>query len=470
MSPLTLWLTDRTRYTTGTSHCQTERYFKNHFGPTGYGIVRKAESLPLMTGSYTHAAFETLWKYLQQHDSFPTVAVIRQAIADALGQYEKRIASRGYRGLLQSERGDEILREQQYLITGLIWAVCRTVLPWIHTNYRILQAEQETIYVLDCTCGLGSGELDPARHDALGCLGIGQMLKQDAVAQHRTRGTLAYFEVKTTGSYLDNWAPQWETKPQLAIGNFGIKERYGQDVEENYIIGLFKGQRKKVKSDDPFKDGQQVQDSAFCYGYFKAGNPPLATDDWKPAYEWVDDNGETKFARKPYAKAGVWEMIEGDWPTWVASHAADPSLTPAEVWVYSLPKSVLDKQVFLVGPLNRQAVQIESLKHQIVGEERRWQERLWKLYDAQEHGQSWADPAFQALLQSLVSASWECRRFGVRHSCEFTGICFRQDGWEDPLGTGLFTARRPHHQPELDQAISRGLLPEQSEEDEGGDD
>ena len=84
MSPLTLWLTDRTRYTTGTSHCETERYFKNHFGPTGYGIVRKAESLPLMTGSYTHAAFETLWKYLQQHDSFPTVAVIRQAIADAL--------------------------------------------------------------------------------------------------------------------------------------------------------------------------------------------------------------------------------------------------------------------------------------------------------------------------------------------------------------------------------------------------
>src|SRR5882757_5812766 len=197
MSPLTLWLTDRSRYTTGTGRCARERYLKYHFGPTGYGLVRKAESLPLMTGSYTHVALESLYKYLQEHDAFPPVQVIRDAINHAIGQYEQRIAARGFRGILQSERTDEIVREQCYLITGLVWALCRSILPWIHTNYKILQAEQETIYVLDCTCGLGSGNMDPFAHDAAGCLGIGQMLKQDAVGQHRERGTLAYFEAKT---------------------------------------------------------------------------------------------------------------------------------------------------------------------------------------------------------------------------------------------------------------------------------
>lgn len=467
MSPLSLWLTDRSRYTTGTGRCARERYLKYHFGPTGYGIVRKAESLPLMTGSYTHVALESLYKHLQETDTFPTVPEIQAAIAGALAQYEARIAARGFRGLLQSERTDEIVREQQFLITGLIWAACRSVLPWIHKNYRIIQAETETIYVLGCTCGLGSAVLDADAHDQRQCAGIGQMVKQDCVGEKREGGTLAYFEAKTTGWGGDNWAPQWETKPQLSIGTFGLFERYQKEIAENFVIALYKGSRKTTQPKDPFEDAVTRQESPFTYGYFKPGNPPLAADDWKPAYEWVDDlTGETKYARKPYAKQGVWDIEGGDWPLWIASKQADPKLGVAEFWVNSLPKSVLDKQVYLIGPLNRQDEQIKSLKRQIVGEEHQWQQRLWQLYEAQNAGAKWADDSFQALLDELVPASWDCRRFGIKHECEYLDLCLRKSGWENPLELGTFVARRPHHAPELTTAIARGLLPEESEEED----
>lgn len=469
MSPLSLWLTDRSRYAIGTGRCARERYLKNHAGPTGYGWTHKSESLPLMTGRYVHEAIETLYTHLKETDTFPTVAIIRSAIATAIGAYERKVEQRGFRGLLQSESTDLVVKEQTYLLIGLVWTFCHTVLPWIHRTYRITENETESIYVLDCTCGLGSAVLDAEAHDAKQCLGIGQMLRQDCIAEHRESGNLAYFEAKTTGWGGDNWAPQWETKPQLGIGSFGVVERYGKEITENFIVGLYKGSRKTVKAKDPFESDQVRQESPFCYGFLKAGNPPLATDDWKPSYEWMDESGATRRVGRDYQKTGVWTIEEGDWPVWVASKHADPTLTPAECWVNFLPPSVLEKQVFLVGPLNRQDSQIASLKRQIVGEERRWQEILWKLYEKQSEGHGWASDAFQALLDHLVPASFECRRFGLRHECEFKKLCFKESGWEDPSLAG-YIPRRPHHTPELLAAIERGLLPEHSEEDEDDED
>jgi hypothetical protein len=100
-----------------------------------------------------------------------------------------------------------------------------------------------------------------------------------------------------------------------------------------------------------------------------------------------------------------------------------------------------------------------------VGEERKWQDILWKLYEyQQEH--AWNSPEFQNRLASLVSPSFECRRFGLRHECAFVPICFKQAGWEDPLGGGKYVPRRPHHQPEIDQAVERGLLLDEAAESE----
>lgn len=475
MPPLTLWLTDRSRYTTGTGLCETARYHRYHAGPTGYGWVKKRESLPLMTGGFTHTALEVLFLHLQQYDALPPRTVIHQAIDQATKAYGRKVEARGFRGLLQSETSDLVLLEQQYLLTGLVHAFAQTVLPWIHTTYRIIRAEQERLYVLDCTCGLTSAVIDANAHDARGCHGVAQQLRLDCLAQHRQSQHLANFESKTTGWAMENWAPRWETRPQLSISSFGVKEEYGQEITENYIIGLYKGARRKVKSADPFESDTVRQDSPFCYGYFRPGNPPMATDEWKPAYEWVDAYGVTQYARKPFVKHPVWLLRESDWPTYLRLKQEHPDLSDSEIWVHTLPKSVIEKQVFLVGPLNRQDVQIANLKRQIVGEERRWQGIMWELYEKQvalrEQGveNPWAHPEFQALLTDLVPASWECRKFGAGHECEYKPLCFKESGWEDPMGTGEYIARRPHHAAELEQAVARGLLPEQSAEEEEDD-
>lgn len=463
MAPaITIWLTDRSRYSLGTSRCGRNRYLTNHFGPTGYGIVRKAESLPLATGHYAHVALETLYQHLVATDTFPTPEVVRAAVNAACSAYEKRIEQRGYRGILASEKAESVVAEQMNLITGLVWGACRTVLPWLHREFRIIQTEIESIYVLDCTCGLGSEELDVTKHDAKGCFGVGQMIRQDCLAEPRTRPGLAYIEAKTTGWAGDAWASQWETKPQLPIGTFGVRERFGKDVTETYIFGMYKGSRKEY-------DGQIRQDSPFCYGYCRPGNPPLASDDWVPSYEWTDEStGEVKRKSRAHVKRGVGDLAETDWEAWTLAKAADPSLLPAEFWACRLPLNVVQKQVFLVGPMIPSQVQVASLKRQIVGEERKWQDVLWQLHDFQEQtGHGWASDEFQAKLDALVPASWDCRRYGAKHTCEHLGTCLKHPGWEDPLAGGLFVPRRPHHAPELAQAMARGLLPEIAEEDEG---
>ena len=222
--------------------------------------------------------------------------------------------------------------------------------------------------------------------------------------------------------------------------------------------GLAKGSRRKEKGDE---GGRRKQQSALCYGYCRPGNPPLAADDWLPSYEYRTDDGETKRASRAHRRRGVWELAESDWPVWEAYRQQDSEMTAAELWVRMLPATVLDAICFTLGPLNRQDAQIQSVRRSMLAEEERWQQILWELY---EHAQGPA-PAFgeiesQALLDRLVPCSWNCRPFGAEAQCEFVPICHRHSGWQDPLSTGKYQMRRPHHQPELDQAIARGLLVE----------
>ena len=69
---------------------------------------------------------------------------------------------------------------------------------------------------------------------------------------------------------------------------------------------------------------------------------------------------------------------------------------------------------------------------------------------------------------ALVPASYDWRRFGGgRNECEYVPLCFGLE--TDPLGSGKFVPRRPHHSGELEQAVARGLLPEQAEAEESDD-
>lgn len=438
-----------------------QRYLRYHGGPTGYGLTTKRESMPLATGTTAHDGLEGLASILKKHDRLPNEDEVRAIIAGARQRYEDRLTEKGFRGgMFTSEIITETIKEQSALVHGLIWTVALRFIPWLHQSYKVLEVEQERLHFLSCTCG--AGPLPQADHDARGCTGRALMIRTDILAQHRTGGHLAYFEGKTTGWESDAWAEQWETKPQLGLGTLDLDKKYGAEVSELYIVGLNKGSRKKdqtqaAKADQGPLAGMKRQQSALCYGYCRPGNPPLAKDDWVPAYEWIDSAGETKRKSKAHNRRGVWELESSDWALWQA-YRADGAIVPEEFWVRQLPMSVLDKVVFVLGPMNRQDAQLKSLVRGMNAEEGRWQEILWRLYEFQSQtGKNWATTEFQEQLDDLIPRSWNCRPFGKEHECEMVDLCFKKAGWQDPIAMG-YVPRRPHHAPETEQAISRGLL------------
>lgn len=461
-----IWFTDRSRYETGTGKCAFRRYLTNHAGPTGYGWVRKGESLPLATGTAFHTGLGMLTEILRTTDKLPSENEVRAIIRVCRDDYETLLTEKGYSsgGLFSSAITEETIKEQSSLIHGLIWTIAVRFLPWLHDTYRVLEVEQERLHFLQCTCG--AGPMEQAEHDARGCHGVALMLRTDCLAQHRQGQHLAYFEGKTTGWESDAWAEQWEIKPQLGLGTLDLDTRYGHEVSELFIIGVNKGSRKKDRNDEgtPF-EGMRRQQSPLCYGYCRPGNPPLAKDDWHPAYEWTTDAGEVKRTTKAHKKRGVWQLAASDWPLYKAYTSDGGNVPPEEFWVRTLPKPVLDKIVFLLGPMNRQDAQIQALRRGVHGEEVKWQEILWNLYELQQQGHSWGSPAFHERADTLIPRSWQCRQFGKDYQCEFVPLCYQHTGWQDPASIG-YTARRPHHAPELTQAVERGLLLAESAEAE----
>lgn len=460
-APLTLWLVDRSRHKVGVGRCPRQRYHGYHGGPTGYGITTRADSLPLATGIYVHEGVAAFGQIMLQHDRLPSLEETRAIVAETRAAYVRRVEERGFRGILGSDTTEETITEQSALISGLLWALRLKLLPWLHLNYRIRSVELERVHFLSCTCG--AGPLDLAAHVARGCQGKVLMLRNDIIAQRRNAQTLAYFEIKTTGWESDAWIEQWESDPQLGIGTLDAEKVYGAEVTELYIVGLQKGARRRDKADPT---GRRKQLTSLCYGYHRPGNPPLIGDDWLPSYEWIDAAGELKRASRAHKREGVWKIPEGDFSAWTAYAQQDPGLTPEEFWVRMLPDSIIDKVCFLIGPMNRQDHQIASVRTTMAAEEDRWQQILWELYEiGQQH--PWASPEFQSALDRLVPQSWQCRPFGKEAQCEDYGICHKEEGWQDPIGSGKYQPRRPHHQLELDQAVARGLLPEEAAEAEG---
>lgn len=446
--PATLWLTDRTRSRTGLGRCRRKRYLTNHFGPTGYGITSRSESLPLATGKSFHQGLEAFANILRATDELPSAEQVREIVKDVTARYIARVEQRGYLGILSSDQTKEIILEQSVLISGLLWALRLKFLPWLHQRYRILSVEEERIHLLEPT--------QPA-------YGPGLMLRTDILAQQRQGTGLAYFEGKTTGWDSDAWAEQWETDPQLGLGTLDVEQHYSAEVTELYVLALSKGARRR-DANEP--EGRKKQQSPLCYGYCRPGNPPFAQDDWLPAYQWVNEAGELKRCSRAHRRRGVWELSDSDWVTWEAYRKQDPQMPPEEFWVRMLPASLLDRVCSLVGPMNRQDAQIDSVRRSMLADEYDWQNILWELHDLSSQGYTFGSPEFQRRLDELIPCSWNCRPYGKEHQCEMVRICHRYDGWQDPLASGAYVARRPHHAPELEQAIGRGLLPEQSEEPE----
>lgn len=458
-------LVDRSRYEAGLEHCLRERFLKYHSGPTGAGIRRASEAIPLARGTYVHQGIADILAQVQDHPTEPVgEGHIRGAATNAAEAYRFKVSKAGLAQVDQSDNAATLIAEQAALVEASIWVWAIEFLPWLLREYEIVQVEEERVHVLGCSCGLGDGIGTVAEHEARDCTdSTGWMARLDTVVRKRSTGRLAYFEWKTVGQTGERWDTQWELQPQFAAGAAVVEAELGEPVDELWVGGLICGQRRASEWDPTIRkaSGPKIQDTVLLYGYYSPGNPPLKAPQWAAKRDYVDNAGKNRRLTADYKKTPIWDKtFEGQ----------QDGQSAVEYWVKWLPAEVRRQQLAIIGPLNPQQHIVAELFDEVIWHERGWREKLWDAYKVLEMGE-WnvQYPLYRSALNRLFPRSWACRRYGKAHQCEFVPICHEQEGWQTPLEHG-YVLRRPHHEPELAQLKARGIeVPEDWAEEDGDD-
>lgn len=428
--------TERSRQEDDLQYCPRRRYWKYHYA--GFGIVRKEVALERDTGIYVHEVIKKVLRVIQlgkaiTGDTQRFLASIpdnfrrqiRGFIKDSLAQYQTETRAAGFQNI-PAQEVERLIQEQSTLIEGLCWAFVKVKLPTLLAQFDIVAIEEEEAIILDCTCG--ESQIGPTRelhdrHAAAGCQGIYHASRPDVVLRRREDGQLGNHDWKS-GKYFNDWeVNRYRDSVQIAMGTVGAERRLGEPVTHYYIHFLLKGERKKsyIPAIKKF-EGPKTQLSHLCYTTI--GEPPL-TDFFDTSTKW-------------YLKVPVWELSD------IAGKPDDWS--NVEYLVEMLRVSVLTDMFGVVGPYDRQQHLIESYKRQLPPYERAWLRRVWAVYKRAQQG---GEP-MDKVLDEEVPASWHCFKYGADHVCEFYDLCHKNGvSADDPLASGLFVLRTPHHEDEL---------------------
>lgn len=480
----TLWHSDRSRYQRGLGQCDYARYLEYHSGPYGYGVRAKAETVYLPTGIYVHRIVEQAARLAWENDWTPLLPgkrnEVRAIMKSAIESYYKLIDARGLRSGDENVDAAEtlhIMEEQATLIEGLGWTWIATVLPYLTEHFRPLSIEEEETFVLGCTCGLPLNVGSPEDHETRGCVGGVWMSKADLVLERLTDGEVGWHELKTGSDvHKKAWSQSWDHNVQFASGILGAERRLEREIGHYYLHGLQKGSRKSAYDTDTHEySGPRRQDSFLCYAYRRPADPPtIPTEDWRAKFqykEYDELSGKTKNRRltKDYIKE----------PIWKADFAGKPQeWTNVEYWCEWLGAGELSALVVMTEPYPRPSMLLNEWVIEAAANELSWRRRAWNVHQARveaserltTEGKAMTpalidyQPEVQRALRENFPRNWEgCHQF-YGGSCEYLPICLHEPGWDDPVASGRFVHRRPHHQPEVDQMIARGIpVPEEDD-------
>lgn len=448
-SPLGLKLIDRSRREKGLQKCARERWLGTSF-LNGYGIRKRVEALPLATGRVIHEAFEPVLKWAMANNVAPNPQQIID-LTEKAGVWQK-FWQQGEKKLIDLGVDDPrqyhtSMNEQLAIGRGLVYAWSTQMLPWVMGQQRIIQVEHEEVAVVGCTCGLGDSFGSAEEHDARGCAGFGYQCRGDFFTMPISMDSIVYHDFKSTGWLNDGWREGWRYKIQVAASGIAAERRLGKPVTHVVIHGLYKGKRQRDYNPATRKYdlGPFKQNSDLTYMHYKAANAPM----WDE--QWSFDAPTGKGARTDWEKRGTWEYPGGTWK-----------------FLQDAPQLMLQAQCLIAGPFEVNRHLLNNYLESLVPDERRWQSVEQQLYDVlvKDCGGDWTTKRFQSKLNELVPQSWDCYKFGK--PCDMIPVCHLHAGWEDPLSAG-FQLRRPHHEPELQQMIARGLIPPEDEEVLDGD-
>ncbi len=241
------------------------------------------------------------------------------------------------------------------------------------------------------------------------------MMRPDAVLERRQDGALLQWELKTKQSITSNWINGWEHNLQLVAQQLGIQEYARQSglsdrsLAGAFIEALIKGRRERDESDGLIK-----QQSPLIYAYSKPGDGLLVQDQLSPSW-----------------KKGWRKSLTSDF-------------LPLEEWIFNrLPSEVTAIKAVIVPPIQPSADEIHQAAEQ-------WGMAAIADYEHAAALRAAPEQQQEHLLNQYFAQNTEhCFRYG---KCKAYELCWQPGVAADPVGSGLFQTRVPHHNEDLDEA------------------
>jgi hypothetical protein len=223
----------------------------------------------------------------------------------------------------------------------------------------------------------------------------------DRVLRRRSNGRLVYREYKSTRMNTAGWVLHWEKAVQLHLGIAAIEEELREEVECGQVLGLYKGYEK---------DGRLIHPYVWAY------RNPDHSDQW--SMEW----------RRGWEHAPVWEY-QGGIREWVERGGEEAS---QKTFIWSAP--IFHDPRMIENLVNRREAREREIRG--IREEAQRDRELRNLY-------------FE---QRFINCSPV-----IGGACPYAAACFNKTINEEPLKSGLYIPRTPHH---LLEMISAGEVEE----------
>lgn len=430
-----------------TQDCPRYRYNQYFLG--GKGLVSIQKSVPLVTGSAVHRGIEHLMCRLRIGEE-PNVDI---AVQEAVTQYRNDVELAGFSDkLIKTDRQQEFTYHEQMALTeGLIRAWAIGEMPRIVERYKVMAVEREIEpieitpgiwfqsrvdaemkelvsgdyfnYSIKTARGWGEREENSYKSDLQGITEIW------AVEQDSLRADNLIDKMVGELGELNNYHRYPQANIEQIMGYLN-KKKLGKKVSGVRFCILIKGVRKKPDyfSNDP--DALAITYSPLIRGY-----KLITPTEVRYSHSWFYPNNENKSGKSAIGKGwepfNVWEsdISIKQWVEMLASGEIQPECG-----------DIIKQQVITPVEYFRAEGEIEEAIREVTE-----QELKIKLAIEMLGSKEW--PTEHVMASSFPHVRKHCM-FHFGGVCEYLSLCWKPEVSQDPVGSGLYQIRTPHHEAE----------------------
>lgn len=276
--------------------------------------------------------------------------------------------------------------EHAWWHASMVAAFGAYILPkWLET-YRPLMVEKEL--VLDrhplhiaCTEDLALIGHDPGPH----------------------AGEIIVIDYKTVRWLTQGWAAHWPYAVQMLINSKAIEEAVGAPVRCVYVVGVQKGQIRDGKLRHPYVYAYQAPDGAWSGA-------------WKPS---------------PWRLTPRWERLDS------IGLPVLPDLDTAVRGVLDWVRGQGEAIAIDLHPMSAPVVSNDRLLNQLIRERTRREQEVDFVRDRMD-GRS-------DLIETYFPSNFNACRPSIGDECPYLAACHNAEVGADPIGSGMYVPRTPHH-------------------------